>query len=177
MTIKSKPYYWVECNRCGESAQEDSDYSAWSDEDAAVFEAENSGWSIRSDCKAHHCPDCPRWCEGTGCLFLADTDAEDCDFLCPLCWERRSLGMDTLMTDLTAQIKTAQIVLTQWVNAFAGKEATMPEDSTPEQIAADKAALAANERELAALAQQAENERAAAAAVKARSNKIEEEEK
>jgi hypothetical protein len=176
MTIKSKPYYWVECNRCGESAQEDSDYSAWADDDQAESAAEEIGWSIRSDRKAHHCPECPRWCEGT-CLDLAGDDAEDRDYLCPDCWERKSLGMDTLMTDLTAQIKTAQIVLTKWVNAFAGNEDTMPEDSTPEQIAADKAALAANERELAALAQQAEAERKAAAAVKARSNKIEKEEK
>jgi len=43
MTIKSAPYFWYECDweDCGLSASEGGDYSAWSEEDGAMVEAEN----------------------------------------------------------------------------------------------------------------------------------------
>lgn len=48
MSIRSQPYYWIECDYpgCNASAQESGDFAAWSDVDAAMEEASNSEWLI-----------------------------------------------------------------------------------------------------------------------------------
>jgi hypothetical protein len=57
MAIKSAPYYWLICDECGHSqADDDSDYSAWSDESSAIDAAE--GWDWRIDDGRHFCPSC-----------------------------------------------------------------------------------------------------------------------
>lgn len=67
MTIKSAPYYWVECDLCEASATEGSDHSAWSEPDHATSDAENAGWTVGGENGApervgHVCDDCaPRW--------------------------------------------------------------------------------------------------------------------
>lgn len=82
MTVKSAPYYWVECDGCGTSAAQ-GDFTAWRDHGDAVTEAQGSDWRIGSDTdhptkqfegkrgetitvpgnEGHYCPDCiPPWC-------------------------------------------------------------------------------------------------------------------
>jgi hypothetical protein len=65
MSIKSEPYYWVECDEpdCGTKSTEGGEHSAWSEEDVAVQEAYDSDWFIdkgKHYCEAHaakHDPD------------------------------------------------------------------------------------------------------------------------
>lgn len=54
--IASAPYYWVVCDVCGVSAQEGSDYSAWSDRDTCEIEPGEMDWHIEGG--NHVCPDC-----------------------------------------------------------------------------------------------------------------------
>ena len=49
MSLRSAPYWWYECDRCGVSAQDGSDYSAWQEKAAAVLEPEDAGWWIDDD--------------------------------------------------------------------------------------------------------------------------------
>lgn len=48
MTLKSGPYFWVECDweDCAANAQEDGEYAAWSEASAAVDDADSAGWLI-----------------------------------------------------------------------------------------------------------------------------------
>lgn len=57
MTIKSEPFYWLECDDCGVKSTEDSDYVAWQSPDQAVDNAADSDWLITDDGK-HYCYDC-----------------------------------------------------------------------------------------------------------------------
>jgi hypothetical protein len=56
MSIKSAPYYWIECDQpdCGEKSTEGGDHSAWSDINGAEEDAYNSDWGM-ADGK-HYCP-------------------------------------------------------------------------------------------------------------------------
>lgn len=54
MAIKSAPYYWLECDGCGEHA-EYGDYTAMSDEVGAVDAA--YAWTQKDG--KHHCESCP----------------------------------------------------------------------------------------------------------------------
>lgn len=62
MTIKSAPYFWAECDRCGESAAQ-GDYSAWRDPDSAEIEADGGDWYCEGG--NHVCDQCmphpPDW--------------------------------------------------------------------------------------------------------------------
>lgn len=40
--IKSAPFYWCECDACGESQTHDGDISAWAQEDIAVQDVRDS---------------------------------------------------------------------------------------------------------------------------------------
>lgn len=44
MSVKSAPYYWLVCDRCGEKSTEGSEHSAWSEEADALMVAEESDW-------------------------------------------------------------------------------------------------------------------------------------
>ena len=81
--INQKPYFWITCDGCGANAQEDSDYSAWADKDAAEDGAVNSDWSSNSQGK-HHCPNCAPFCEK--CHEPAGPLSGERDNLCPLCF-------------------------------------------------------------------------------------------
>ena len=54
--LKSDPYYWVECDNCGERC-EYGDFAAWSDFGMAIDGAINSDWTEKDG--KHHCPSCP----------------------------------------------------------------------------------------------------------------------
>jgi hypothetical protein len=60
MSIKSAPFYWVECDgdqcdaRC---PTEDYDITAWGEEDQAITDAEASDWTITA-AGEHYCEDC-----------------------------------------------------------------------------------------------------------------------
>lgn len=58
MSLKSKHYYWVVCDGegCERNAQENSEYSAWSQANYAEEEALESGWAEIGD--KHYCDDC-----------------------------------------------------------------------------------------------------------------------
>lgn len=65
MSIKAVTFYTVVCEECGTSADEGSDYAAWSDRDGAVESAHNADWWNSDDgdrwwCHDHApvCPDC-----------------------------------------------------------------------------------------------------------------------
>ena len=51
MTLKSAPYYWVECDVCGVSANAETDYAAWADKGTAYDEAVNADWVTDLDDK------------------------------------------------------------------------------------------------------------------------------
>lgn len=55
MSIKSAPYYWVECDLCG-APLETSEYTAWQAPDQAEDEAYYSAWHIQGG--NHLCYDC-----------------------------------------------------------------------------------------------------------------------
>ncbi len=48
MTLKSKPYYWLECDGCGAVSTEGGDFTAWGDSGVAEDEADGSDWRIGS---------------------------------------------------------------------------------------------------------------------------------
>ena len=54
MPIMSAPYYWLECDSCGNLADYD-DFSAWKDKASAIDRAEE--WT--QDGEKFHCPMCP----------------------------------------------------------------------------------------------------------------------
>lgn len=63
MTIKSAPFYWVECDRCGVSAEEGGDYASWGDAQQAAESADDAGFHIEGG--NHVCENCiphpPDW--------------------------------------------------------------------------------------------------------------------
>lgn len=57
MALKSAPYYWVECDRCGQRCPpEDFEVQAWGNPESAVWCAIESGWWMDGDRLL--CPDC-----------------------------------------------------------------------------------------------------------------------
>ena len=56
MSIKSAPYYWVECDNCGERCDY-GDLAAYDDAEMAVDIALDSEWTGKDDLQ--HCPACP----------------------------------------------------------------------------------------------------------------------
>lgn len=56
MSIKSAPYYWVECDDCGAKSTEGGEHSAWSEGDMAWEEAYNSDWGAVDG--KHYCDGC-----------------------------------------------------------------------------------------------------------------------
>lgn len=65
MALKSEPYYWVVCDRCGTRCDY-GDYSAMSDEQTALDGAENVDWLLVGEWPnytGHFCD---------GCIVLGD---------------------------------------------------------------------------------------------------------
>lgn len=92
MSIKSKPYYWVECDfpDCGVSAQEGSDYTAWGDVDTAEETARDADWWTSEGGEQHYCDNHPAVWQSdleqpeavtpppTPYLLLLDVDGDGC---------------------------------------------------------------------------------------------------
>lgn len=68
MTIKSAPYYWVECEGCGVKSTEDTDYTAFSCVTGALEDAQVQAWHLAENTEStgnfgHYCDKCtPPWC-------------------------------------------------------------------------------------------------------------------
>jgi len=56
VSLKSAPYYWVECDRCGVSAEDGGDFTAWQHPDTAEIAPEEAGWHIEGG--NHLCVNC-----------------------------------------------------------------------------------------------------------------------
>lgn len=63
MSVRSEPYYWVECDGvnedatpCGRKSTEGGEISAWSDVDGAESDADCRDWDIVSTPGKHYCP-------------------------------------------------------------------------------------------------------------------------
>lgn len=56
MSVKSEPYYWLECDGCGARSTAGGEYSAWSDVCGALEEAECLDWVEVGG--AHYCDGC-----------------------------------------------------------------------------------------------------------------------
>ena len=56
MSIKSAPFYWLECDGCGVKSTEGSEHAAWAEEDQAINIAMDSDWATIEGC--HYCEDC-----------------------------------------------------------------------------------------------------------------------
>lgn len=55
MSIKSEPYYWLECDEldCTNISTESSEHTAWSDINGAIEQADGAEWLIVGD--RHYC--------------------------------------------------------------------------------------------------------------------------
>ena len=92
--IKSKSFYWVECDACGKNAQDDSDYASWGESGHAVDVAtEEAGFTevTDGDRAVHICPAhkldpqaCPKCCEDLEESATSLTDDEVIQH-CPHC--------------------------------------------------------------------------------------------
>jgi len=59
VSLKSKPYYWLECDHegCDErNPSLDNEVDAWSDEEGALEDAAYGDWTT-TDAGEHYCPD------------------------------------------------------------------------------------------------------------------------
>ncbi|WP_104116955.1 hypothetical protein [Arthrobacter sp. B1805] len=79
MALKQAPYYWFECDKCGVSSGEDSDYSAWSDHGHAHDQIVNDDWWISADETNHYCWSCAPKCDECKATLDNDGGCEDCD--------------------------------------------------------------------------------------------------
>ena len=60
MALKSEPYYWIVCDRCGQRCDY-GDFSAWAQADVAADGAEQSDWltvEVDSGEDKHFCDRC-----------------------------------------------------------------------------------------------------------------------
>jgi hypothetical protein len=81
MTLKSAPFYWVECDGCGVRCDY-GEFAAWEQDGAAEEGARDWDWQIKYG-KSHYCPDCPRC---TTCGGPAGDLSGLRDYECGKCW-------------------------------------------------------------------------------------------
>ena len=62
MSVKSAPYYWLECDGCKVKSTEDGDVSAWSDKGDALDQAVEYGEWVLDDQDGHFCFSCQEPC-------------------------------------------------------------------------------------------------------------------
>jgi hypothetical protein len=96
MTLKSAPYFWVECDTCGIRA-EYGDFSAMSDASSAIDGAVDSEWSTQGE--RHHCPACPHIADCYKCGKDAGENAMERDDHCQACWDAAEAGSAELATE------------------------------------------------------------------------------
>jgi hypothetical protein len=108
MSLKSKPYFWLECDTCGAKSTEDGDYSAWEDHGAAADEAYDRDW-LSLDGK-DYCDLCrPDLCAA---CHMARDEAESLteDHRCPDCVEDNSPIRPWLGVRRTADGKIMHVI-------------------------------------------------------------------
>lgn len=69
MPLKSKPYWYAECDNCGERAECYDGITAWEQKDAAADEAIAADWTEQDG--RFHCPTCPALDVGEDCTVEA----------------------------------------------------------------------------------------------------------
>jgi hypothetical protein len=84
MTIRSAPYYWLECNGCGVRADY-GDFSAMDGEGEAIDLALDGEWTKQRE--RHHCPSCPRIADCERCGKDAGDLPLERDDHCQACWD------------------------------------------------------------------------------------------
>jgi hypothetical protein len=83
MPLKEAPYYWLECDGCGERC-EYGDFSAMADFGSAIDGALEADWT--TDGEKYHCTDCPDLTVCQRCKKPAGENAPDRDDHCEACW-------------------------------------------------------------------------------------------
>lgn len=83
MPLLSAPYYWYECDICGNNSQWYTDYSAWEDIESAVEQAEYADWTISGDRQHAWCWD-HKPCENCGKQM--EPYFGERDYMCEACW-------------------------------------------------------------------------------------------
>lgn len=76
MTLKQAPYYWLECDGCGDLSTEHTEFAAWQDFGYAIDSALDHDWLVYTvdDKDVHLCPDCvPTNSEGEPWEEIPDT--------------------------------------------------------------------------------------------------------
>jgi hypothetical protein len=82
VSLKSAPFYWLECDGCGERC-EYGDFAAYADPGPAIDEALEADWT--TDGEKYNCPDCPTLTKCDECGKPAEEGAADRDGLCIAC--------------------------------------------------------------------------------------------
>lgn len=86
--IESKPFYWLRCDRCGETSTQDGDYRAWESVESAYADAYDADWSTEGG--NHLCYDCqphpPDWDDEHEAAFKGESEL-DCDYCSVHVWE------------------------------------------------------------------------------------------
>lgn len=94
MTIKSAPYYWVECDECNTRHEPGGgEYSALAKAADAIDEAETDDWT--TDGERHHCPTCPGLFCCEDCGKPAGEMAGERDYRCLPCFEKATADAET----------------------------------------------------------------------------------
>lgn len=77
MSIETMTMFFVKCDLCG--VQVDGEFVAWTDEDSAKLEAEESEWTLKNG--KHYCPS--HWiCQAPQCHVDVGALAGEFDYLC-----------------------------------------------------------------------------------------------
>ena len=80
MSIKSAPYFWVECDGCGVKSTNGDDGAAWADEGDARKQVFGYGDWQRDDQDGHFCHNCQSECPvcEVWCMPKTMTTCADC---------------------------------------------------------------------------------------------------
>lgn len=105
MALRSQLYWWAECDVCGLSAQDGSEFSALGDKGSATESAENSQWTVLIDgerivhlCQVHTgrswewCANCEDDADGQATITITDEEVVQ---HCPTCHHVRTLALNT----------------------------------------------------------------------------------
>ena len=85
MVMKCAPFYWVECDSCGELADY-GDFAAMAHEEDAEEAALGDDWTMALG--KHHCSECPRLAVCPDCsATVSGHAARERDDRCPRCWK------------------------------------------------------------------------------------------
>lgn len=89
MSIRTSPYYWLECDApgCGANSTEGDDYTAYGTEEGAKEQAQDAEWKLIEDGR-HYCYEHAMYvCMECGALDLTELAGER-DYLCVSCFSK-----------------------------------------------------------------------------------------